>query len=153
MAKIKNVVYERLSHKMTKIQAILPVGYCLYYILYLGTPIDSSKPQLNIVFSLGSFLIASYSSYAHIRLVSPRALSFSYLLKQGPHCIIYVSFLIGNTLFIIQPFVKHLLNTTYMAHREYFYLHSQPWKLRHDICKVLIFLVQMKEQLGNQIIS
>ena len=147
MAKIKNVVYERLSHKMTKIQAILPVGYCLYYILYLGTPIDSSKPKLSIVFSLGSSLVA------HIRLVSPRALHFSYLLKQGPHCIIYVSFLIGKTLFIIQPFVKHLLNTTYMAHREYFYLHSQPWKLRHDICKVLIFLVQMKEQLVNEIIS
>lgn len=147
MAKIKNVVYERLSHKMTQIQAILPVGYCLYYILYLGTPTDSSKPKLNIVFSLGSSLVA------HIRLVSPRALYFSYLLKQGPHCIIYVSFLIGNTLFIIQPFVKHLLNTTYMAHREYFYLHSQPWKLRHDIRKELIFLVQMKEQLVNEIIS
>ena len=79
MAKIKNVVYKRLNHKMTKIEAILPIGYWLYYILSLGSPTDSSKPKLKIAFSLESSLIASYSCYTHIRLVSPRALSFSYI--------------------------------------------------------------------------
>lgn len=91
MAKIKNVVYERLNHKMTKIQAILPVGYCFCYVLCLGTPIDFSKAKLNVICSLAPSLISSYSFYAHVRLVSPRALSFSYISYNKGHIVLSVS--------------------------------------------------------------
>lgn len=154
MAKIGYLIHSRLNHKITKIQAVLHVGHCLRYAVLFAQELLLILQSPNQILAQGVFSDLSHSLFffpnAPVGLVSPKALSHPYISSNKDQVVLFICALpIGTTLFIIPPLIKHQLSTTYMTHREYFQVHCQPQQLRQDICKLLMFVVQMKNCSNN----